>query len=101
MSVLTAEGLELVTDRSIVLKAEELEKTYNGGLGCACGCGGTYTEAGEVSATSIRRLNLINKAIANGEQVGFLDAGDRHIYELVNPLGTRVTRVYVRAFKSF
>lgn len=91
----------VLADKNTVIKRYELDQTYNGCTGCACGCGGTYTESGEINAVSIRRLNVINKAIKDGLGVEFYDFGNRHCYEYIYGAEDsqgfrRVTRVYVK-----
>lgn len=65
--------------------------TYAGAQGCACGCNGIYAEEG---ATLTRRVNTVNKAIANGEQVEVHHFATQDVYEYVKPNG-RVIRIYV------
>jgi hypothetical protein len=73
--------------------------TYNGLQGCACGCGGDYfpgpaSEDRDYKPRSglTRRVNLIN---ANLDRVERFDGlGYEVIYELADPEGDRVTRVY-------
>ena len=49
-----------------LIDKDSVNNTYAGAMGCACGCKGTYAKTG---ASVTRRVNEINKAIANGEQV--------------------------------
>ena len=65
--------------------------TYSGAKGCACGCNGTYAKTG---ASVTRRVNEINKAIANGEQVLVDNFTNEACYAYTKPNG-RVVRVYV------
>ena len=79
-----------------LIKITDVEKTYNGETGCACGCGGSYAYPTEKDlATVVRRVNLINKAIESDPTSVEVDAHrGTVIYELA--LGAkRVTRVYV------
>ena len=78
------------TNTPLVNKAS-VRNTYSGAEGCACGCGGTYATGG-VAVT--RRVNEINKAIANGEMVQVRNFTDEDCYEYSKPNG-RVVRVYV------
>ena len=68
-----------------------ITKTYNGKTGCACGCGGTYAEAGTLAAN--KRIQFINK---NWDQVKAFHWNGESCYEVENRDGTRVTRVYVK-----
>ena len=76
--------LELINKASV-------NNTYAGAKGCACGCHGTYAKTG---ASVTRRVNEINKAIANGEQVLVDNFTNEACYEYTKPNG-RVVRVYV------
>ena len=72
------------------ISIEKVTNTYQGKQGCACGCGGSYARVGRAVTM---RLNRINRAIANGEEVTFDDFGDENCFEYVAPNGA-VTRVY-------
>lgn len=83
-----------------------INQTYNGNTGCACGCGGDYSEDGEMSAKVTKRINVINKAYANNPLDVEIDTcSEFTIYEVItsvneNPDGfDRVTRVYVKNVK--
>jgi hypothetical protein len=80
-----------------LLKMEEVTKTYNGKDGCACGCGGTYAEAGTKAAQ--RRLNFINKNLNQPGMLIDVLSSEETCYEFANEEGTRLTRVYVQAVK--
>ena len=82
--------MNTTTNTQLVNKAG-VRNTYAGAAGCACGCGGTYATTG-VAVT--RRVNEINKAIANGEMVQVWDFTAEDCYEYTKPNG-RVVRVYV------
>ena len=69
----------------------DVTNTYAGAEGCACGCNGIYATAG---ATVTRRVNTVNKAIADGEQVQVHHFTAEDCYEYVKPNG-RVVRIYV------
>ena len=68
-----------------------VRNTYAGADGCACGCNGIYATAG---ATLTRRVNTVNQAIANGEQVEVHHFTNEDCYEYTKPNG-RIIRVYV------
>ena len=77
-----------------------INQTYNGLSGCACGCGGDYSEKGEKSAKVTRRINSINSTYKhNKSDVEILDFGNEICYEIitgeVDDYFDRVTRVYV------
>jgi hypothetical protein len=74
---------------AIGIKLEEVERTYNGETGCACGCGGDYTEANENVSLTKKRLSIVNKAIIEG-RAEFFGSG----VEVTNKDYTRVTRIY-------
>ena len=75
--------------QTLGIKLEEVARTYSGETGCACGCGGEYTNEGEISATVTKRLNKINKGILEG-RAEFFGSG----VEVANESGTRCVRVY-------
>jgi len=67
--------------------------TYNGKTGCACGCGGDYSEADSVAGQK-RIKKLMN---ADPKLVKFFDFNNNEgCYELENEDQTRVTRVYIK-----
>ena len=63
-----------------------------GAEGCACGCNGTYATS---IASVTRRVNEINRAIANGEQVEVDTFANEVCYEYIKPNGS-VVRVYTK-----
>jgi hypothetical protein len=73
---------------------ENVTRTYSGKTGCACGCGGTYTDKYEDTAKVTKRINFMNKNLSIAK---IDDFGDEFCYEVENSEGTRVTRVYVKA----
>lgn len=73
---------------------ENVTRTYSGKTGCACGCGGTYTDKYEDTAKVTRRINFVNKNLLTAK---IYDLGDEYCYEVENADGTRVTCVYVKA----
>ena len=80
-------ALEIYT--SDELEMQYVTRTYNGKNGCACGCAGSYADAGTPAA--IKRLAFVNKnlKIAKGDYWT-----DENCYEVENKDGTRVTRIY-------
>jgi hypothetical protein len=76
-----------------------INSTYNGKTGCACGCGGDYTEKGENTNKAKSRINKINKFFAQKPtSVTVYDFSDEMLYEITTSVGEefdRVTRVYV------
>jgi hypothetical protein len=73
---------------------ENVLRTYSGKTGCACGCGGTYTDKYEDTVKVTKRINFINKNLSNAK---IWDLGDEFCYEVENAQGTRITRIYVKA----
>jgi len=83
------------------IKIDQVEKTYRGKTGCACGCGGEYYYTGssdEVATKEvIKHIKHINK---NSERVTtWVGFSNQLILELENPSGTSVTRVYLKVNK--
>jgi hypothetical protein len=74
-------------------KFANIIKTYNGKTGCACGCGGDYTQAGDTSDKVLKRINFIRKNLHRAEVDYYTD---EVIYSVENDTGTRVTRIYVK-----
>jgi hypothetical protein len=76
-----------------------INQTYNGLSGCACGCGGNYTDKGVNAGAARGRINKINVAyLYNPSSVTVNDFGDEMCYEITTSVGEefdRVTRVYV------
>ena len=75
-----------------LINKADVTNTYAGAEGCACGCRGTYASTG---AAVTRRVNEVNKAIANGEWVEIYRFASRDCYEYTytKPNG-RVIRIY-------
>ena len=77
-----------------------IDQTYNGLSGCACGCGGDYTEDGVNTGKAKARINKINKFYnANPLSVEIDNYGDRTMYQITTSVGEefdRVTRVYIK-----
>jgi hypothetical protein len=77
-----------------------IDQTYNGLSGCACGCGGDYTEDGVNTGKAKARINKINKFYnANPLSVEVDNYGDRTMYQITTSIGEefdRVTRVYIK-----
>ena len=74
-------------------KFANVTRTYNGKTGCACGCAGDYTEAGDTSTKVLKRMTFVQKNIAKAE----IDVWtDEMCYSVENADGTRVTRVYLK-----
>ena len=74
-------------------KFANVTRTYNGDTGCACGCGGDYTEAGDTSTKVLKRMNFIQKNIGKAQVDVWTD---EMCYSVENAAGTRVTRVYLK-----
>lgn len=72
-----------------MIRFEEVDKTYNGETGCACGCGGDYIDADANPSLTRRRITLINN---NLNRAYFFGNG----VELANDSYTRVTRLYFK-----
>lgn len=53
---------------------ETVTKSYNGKIGCMCGCNGNYSND---AAVTKRRWNAAQKLIANGAEV---DRGPNYLY---------------------
>ena len=72
------------------IKLEEISRTYSGQTGCACGCGGDYTDTGDTTSAAVtKRLNKINKGILEG-RAEFFGNG----VEVANESYTRCVRIY-------
>jgi hypothetical protein len=84
------------------IKLDQIEKTYRGRNGCACGCNGEYYDLDyenidpeQVLKEIKKHLKHINK---NSERVEiYLGLKNQVILELQNPSGTSVTRIYMKA----
>ena len=88
---------------ALIKDTDIIDQTYNGFTGCACGCGGDYTEEGVNTGKAKARINKVNKFyLQNPSSVYTLDCGDRVMYEITTSQGwddsefDRVTRVYVK-----
>lgn len=75
-------------------KFANITRTYNGKTGCACGCGGDYTEAGDTTNKVLKRIDVIRKNLHRAEVDYWTD---ETCYSVENAAGTRVTRIYVKA----
>ena len=75
-----------------LINKADVTNTYAGAEGCACGCNGTYATS---IASVTRRVNEVNRAIANGEQVEVDTFANEVCYEYIKPNG-RVVRVYTK-----
>jgi hypothetical protein len=77
-----------------------IDQTYNGLSGCACGCGGNYTDEGVNTGAARGRINKINVAyLYNPLDVLIENYSNRTMYEITTSVGEefdRVTRVYVK-----
>ena len=70
---------------------EDIDRTYRGKVGCACGCGGEYYDfdnAEHVDEIN-KHIKYINSKLA---EAGFFGTG----VELSNPAYTKVTRLYFK-----
>lgn len=56
-----------------VIDSQQVRSTYKGKLGCACGCGGDYTN--ELTADAVKRIAKINRALQKGV-IQVADNGD-------------------------
>jgi hypothetical protein len=78
---------------------EDVERTYRGDLGCACGCGGDYfdTDNEEHKAEIEKHIKYVNSRI---KEMGSFGNG----VEVTNPSYTKATRLYfkegVRVYKT-
>ena len=71
----------------------QVVNSYSGGLGCACGCGGSYVR--EPGRALTIRVNKINRALAAGQDVVVDVFKDETCYELQTGQNS-VVRVYVK-----
>ena len=90
------------------IKLKEIEKTYRGKTGCACGCGGEYyyetNGANDEAVTQeiIKQMKYVNKNIDRarlfywGRNNGSTALGGKVMLEVENPSGTQVTRLYLK-----
>jgi hypothetical protein len=73
------------------ISIEDIEKTYNGEQGCACGCGGDYMYTNETPATAAKHIAKINARLkSNSSDVE--NGGNYFSIEGV----TRATRIYFK-----
>lgn len=68
----------------------DIEQTYIGKSGCACGCNGDYTKAEDNMSLTQRRLNKILTNIDDSNAVEMFNSGA----EWHNEDESRVTRIY-------
>lgn len=81
MSKLNVTRIEKIT-------IDDIEQTYRGKVGCACGCGGNYYETKEQQLDEINKhIKYVNKNLRNAI---FFGSG----VEVSNPAYTQVTRLY-------
>ena len=81
---------------------DQVEQTYRGRNGCACGCGGEYYNLDDkninpekVSKEIEKHIKHINKNISR-VKVFVLGRNNEVCLELENPSGTSVTRIYLK-----
>jgi len=86
---------------STEIKLDQIDKTYRGRTGCACGCGGEYydlngqnIDAEQVSKEIKKHIKHINKNSERAEMYILMD--NQVCIELENPSGTSVTRIYLK-----
>ena len=79
----------VVTEVSLV----DVEKTYRGDTGCACGCGGEYYDINDLQneAEVNRRVKYVLRGIREGKAEFFGNG-----VEVANPSYTKVTRLYFK-----
>lgn len=77
----------------------DIERTYRGDVGCACGCGGDYYTAGEEAHAKevAKHVKYVNARVENAEVNGTYAGAE-------NPAYTKATRLYfiegVRYYKT-
>ena len=83
------------------INLSQIEKTYRGRNGCACGCQGDYyslneqnVDAEKVSKEIQKHIKYVNKNIDRA-QLFIFGRNNRVCLELKNPSGTQVTRLYL------
>jgi len=71
----------------------DVEKTYRGDTGCACGCGGEYYDIDDTQneAEVNRRIKYVLRGIREGKAEFFGNG-----VEVANPSYTKVTRLYFK-----
>ena len=69
----------------------DIDRTYRGDVGCACGCGGDYFDVtnNEHLAEINKHLNYINQRLQRALPFG---CG----VEVTNPADTKATRIYLK-----
>lgn len=91
------------------IKLKDIEKTYRGKTGCACGCGGEYYDETDganneaVTQEIVKQIKYVNKNIdrarlfywGRNNEVNSRWAG-KVMLEVENPSGTQVTRLYLK-----
>lgn len=85
--------MKLVT--KVQLEVKDINQTYSGQEGCACGCNGKYAEQQEIATA--RRIKKINDNI---DKVKVYSGAGEYIFELITKQGDdrtigRVIRAYV------
>jgi hypothetical protein len=71
----------------------DLDRTYRGNTGCACGCGGEYYDINDAQneAEVNRRIKYVLRGIREGKAEFFGNG-----VEVANPSYTKVTRLYFK-----
>lgn len=71
----------------------DIDRTYRGDTGCACGCGGNYYDINDVQNQDEvnRRIKYVLRGIRDGKAEFFGNG-----VEVANPSYTRVTRLYFK-----
>jgi len=73
------------------ISIEDIEKTYNGEQGCACGCGGDYMYTNETPATAAKHIAKINARLKSNSS----DVENGGNYISIEG-ATRATRIYLK-----
>ena len=91
VAVVEEKKVEFKTIETTVTKIaiEDIETTYNGEQGCACGCGGDYATPADNLEVATKRLGRINARLKSKHSD--VDAGGNY-FSLEGD--TRATRVY-------
>lgn len=88
----------IFTAKTAIAADATITNTYRGGVGCACGCTGTYSMK---PATVRIRTEMINDAIAAGEAVdrlSYQDGSACYSYDYTTPAGQpKSVRIYTQA----